>query len=133
MELSFSSLRAKEVVNTKDGRKLGRVCDVALCYPENRWLGIVVPGGKGWGRKKNDLFIDLKQIVKIGEDVILVNIGLPRGSDNGRGGANGSSGACPPAHCPPSGNHRVTNGAPTPCGGGGFVAEPLGRNFEEFE
>ena len=132
MELSFSSLRAKEVVNTKDGRKLGRVCDVALCYPENRWLGIVVPGCKGWGRKKNDLFIDLKQIVKIGEDVILVNIGLPRGAENGRN-ANERNGACPPINCSPSGNHRVTNGAPTPCGGGGFVAEPLGRNFEEFE
>ena len=89
MELSFSSLRAKEVVNTKDGRKLGRVCDVALCYPENRWLGIVVPGGKGWGRKKNDLFIDLKQIVKIGDDVILVNVGEPKPH------------GCKPNCCPP--------------------------------
>ena len=78
MELSFSELRAKEVVNTQDGRKMGKVCDVALCYPENRWLGIVVPNGRGFAFKKNELFIDLKHIVKIGEDVILVDIGLPR-------------------------------------------------------
>lgn len=78
MELSFSQLRAKEVVNTQDGRKLGKVCDIALCYPENRWVGIIVPGNKGWGRKKSELFIDWKHIVKIGEDVILVNVGLPR-------------------------------------------------------
>ena len=77
MELNFSELRAKEVVNTQDGRKLGRVCDIVLCYPENRWLGIVVPGGK-FSFKKNELFIDLKNIVKIGEDVILVNVGLPK-------------------------------------------------------
>lgn len=121
MELSFSSLRTKEVVNTKDGRKLGRVCDVALCYPENRWLGIVVPGNKGWGRKKNELFIDLKQIVKIGEDVILVNIGLPRGAENGKNGGSGRNERCPPSGntCPPSGS--------------GFAAEPLSRNFEEYE
>lgn len=131
MELSFSSLRTKEVVNTKDGRKLGRVCDVALCYPENRWLGIVVPGTKGWGRKKNELFIDLKQIVKIGEDVILVNIGLPRGKESGKNGISGRSEPCPPSGnaCPPSGS----NCAPSQPHGGGFVAEPLGRNFEEYE
>ena len=49
MELSFSELRTKEVVNTQDGRKLGKVCDVVLCYPENRWLGIVAPNGHGFG------------------------------------------------------------------------------------
>ncbi|MBO5240309.1 MAG: YlmC/YmxH family sporulation protein [Clostridia bacterium] len=75
MELSFSQLRTKEVVNTQDGRKLGRVCDIVLCYPENRWIGIVAPNGRVFGAKKNGVFIDLKNIVKIGEDVILVNIG----------------------------------------------------------
>ncbi len=75
MEVSFLELRAKEVVNTQDGKRLGKVCDVALCSPENRWIGIMVPGGRGWGVKKNNLFIDLKCIVKIGEDVILVNVG----------------------------------------------------------
>ena len=77
MELSFSELRAKDVINTQDGRKLGRVCDVALCYPENRWIGIIVPSSKGVF-KKAELFIELKNIVKIGEDVILVNVGLPK-------------------------------------------------------
>ena len=64
MELSFSELRAKEVVNTQDGRKLGRVCDVVLCYPENRWIGLVVPSGRGFG-KRQELFLELKNIVKI--------------------------------------------------------------------
>ena len=85
MELSFSELRTKEVVNVQDGRRLGRVCDVVLCYPENRWLGLVVPGSRGFVRKKNELFIDLKQIAKIGEDVILVNVGAPKREECKRG------------------------------------------------
>ncbi len=95
MEISFLELRAKEVVNTQDGRKLGRICDVSLCYPENKWLGLIVPDGRGWGRK-NKLFIDLRQIVKIGEDVILVNVGTPR-----RGGQKKGS-FPPPAPTPRS-------------------------------
>ncbi len=77
MEVSFSELRAKEVVNTQDGRRLGRVSDVVLCYPENRWIGLVVPSGRGF-TKKQELFLELRNIAKIGEDVILVNVGFPR-------------------------------------------------------
>ena len=77
MEFSFSELRAKEVVNTQDGRKLGKVCDILLCYPENRWIGLIVPNGRGFSSRKQELFIDLKNIVKIGEDTILVNVGYP--------------------------------------------------------
>lgn len=93
MELSFSQLRTKEVVNTQDGRKLGKVCDIVLCYPENRWIGIVAPSGRVFGFKKNGVFIDLKNIVKIGEDVILVNIGTAC-----RGGkrSNQCQNDCPP-------------------------------------
>ena len=76
MELSYNELRKKEVVNTLDGKKLGRVCDLVFCYPENRILGFVVPGSRAFGFKWEEYFIDLKNIVKIGEDVILVNIGF---------------------------------------------------------
>ncbi|MBQ8405528.1 MAG: YlmC/YmxH family sporulation protein [Clostridia bacterium] len=109
MEFTFSDLRRKEVVNTQDGRKLGKACDVVLCYPENRWLGIVVPGENGFFRKRNELFIDLKQIVKIGEDVILVNVGMRREEKRGKGNA------CPPNY------------------GGCAVPSGRERNYEEWE
>lgn len=112
MELTFSELRAKEVVNTQDGRKLGKVCDIALCYPENRWLGIVVPGGRSWGFKKNEMFIDLKHIVKIGEDVVLVNIGLPKRNGGKKGQGAPMSPPTEPLFC-----GRAEND----------------RNYEEFE
>ncbi len=115
MELSFMELRTKEVVNTQDGRKLGKVCDISLCYPENKWLGIVVPGGRGWGLKKNNLFIDLRCIVKIGEDVILVNVGLPR-----KGGGKKNAGA---SFSPPPQNSGGF-------GGNGYSSP---RSFEEYE
>jgi sporulation protein YlmC with PRC-barrel domain len=47
-----------------------------FCYPENRILGFVVPGSRAFGLKREEYFIDLKNIVKIGEDVILVNVGF---------------------------------------------------------
>ena len=110
MEVSFTELRAKEVVNVQDGRKLGRVCDVVLCYPENRWLGLVVPSGRGFG-KKQELFLELKNIVKIGEDVILVNVGVAcRKNSDKRGHGT-------PVSPPPS----------------GFHSEQHFRYFEEFE
>ena len=109
MEVSFSELRTKEVINTQDGKKLGRVCDVVLCYPDNRWIGLVVPGGRGFSRKQ-ELFLELKNIVKIGEDVILVNIGFPRAQKcDKRGHGTHVSPPTPPNCC------------------------PQGRNFEEYE
>ena len=84
MEMSFSEIRAKEVVNVADGRKLGKICDMVFCYPENRILGFVVPGTRAFGVKKTDFFIELKNIVKIGDDVILVNVGVA--SSSGRRG-----------------------------------------------
>ena len=45
MELSFSELKRKDVINTADGKKLGRICDIVFCYPENKILGFVVPCG----------------------------------------------------------------------------------------
>ena len=116
MELTFSQLRAKEVVNTQDGKKLGKISDIVLCYPDNRWVGIIVPGNRGFCSKKNDLFIELKRIVKIGEDVILVNVGAPQKQcgkgdcPHGRGGAQQTS-------------HDFSNGF------GGNTQ----RNYEEFE
>ena len=114
MELSFSDLRTKEVINTLDGRRLGKVCDVVLCYPENRWLGIVVPGGRGFGKKKSELFIELRSITKVGEDVILVNVGFPRRQCGKRG-----------QNTPPQGGMLGQGDYP--------YSTPQGRNYEEFE
>lgn len=106
METSFSELRTKEVINTADGRRLGKVCDLVFCYPENRVLGIVVPGGRGFGFWKSEQFIDMKNIIKIGDDVILVNFNMPPkpcGHKHGRGCGGGNTPPPPPPLYPSGG------------------------------
>ncbi len=80
MEISYSELREREVINVADGRSLGRVCDLVFTYPDGIVCGIVVPGRKRgfpWFFRpcNNDIFVDLEQVQKIGKDVVLVNLG----------------------------------------------------------
>lgn len=109
IETGYCQLKQKEVVNVKDGKKLGRVCDVVFTFPEGKTLGIVVPGGKGFFRP--NVFIDLRNIVKIGEDAILVEVRSapkPMPPKRGQGGCYGSDDPCAPPprdpcapSCPP--------------------------------
>lgn len=72
METGYCQIRQKDVINLRDGRKLGKVCDVVFLFPEGRVLGIIVPGGRGFFQPEQ--FIELKNIVRIGEDAILVDV-----------------------------------------------------------
>lgn len=77
MQLSFSDLRKKDVINVADARCLGRICDVIFKFPEGSICAIVVPGRRVWGFRlfdKSQMVIDERKIVKIGNDVILVNV-----------------------------------------------------------
>lgn len=77
MDTSFLELRCKEVVNIVDGRKLGHIVDVVFNLQNGCLLGLVVPGEKSfWNVFKSgtEFFIPINQIVKIGEDAILVEI-----------------------------------------------------------
>lgn len=125
MQLSFSDLRTKEVINVTDGKKLGKVCDLVFCYPENKVLGIVVPGGKGLSFRRGEVFIELKCISKMGEDVILVNV-----PPFGKGGkpqerGKGQPRVCTPPPSPPP--------PPPPPQYGEFWEGPPRRSYEEYE
>ena len=67
--------REKEVVSVCDGKKLGCVAEVEFDVCDGRLTAIVVPiegGFLGLGSKER-LVIPWDKIVRIGEDVILVN------------------------------------------------------------
>ncbi len=85
METSFLELKQKEVVNLCDGKCLGKVSDVVFSYPEGRVFGIVVPGSRGFHFRRADLFIDIKNIGKIGVDVILVDVRTAPKAEQRRG------------------------------------------------
>ena len=73
-DLTFSDLRCKDLVSAGDGKKIGKICDLVL-DPEGRIKGLVAPyGKKSWLGKGQDLFIPWRCIVKLGEDVILVDL-----------------------------------------------------------
>lgn len=77
MELSFCELRAKEVVNICDGKRLGNIIDLTFSSRSGEVTGIVVPFGKGLFsilKNNQDIFIPFARIVKIGKDVILVEL-----------------------------------------------------------
>lgn len=74
MEISFCDLRQKEVVNICDGRRLGKVVDLVISLTSCKVLGIVVPGNRKIFNTKEDIFIPWRNIQKIGDDVVLVQL-----------------------------------------------------------
>ncbi|GAB6152419.1 YlmC/YmxH family sporulation protein [Desulfosporosinus burensis] len=77
--MRVSDLRILDIVNVKDGRRLGPIKDLDLDLERGVVKGIVVPGpSKSWGLfgggKTEDYFIPWDRVKKIGVDVILVDV-----------------------------------------------------------
>ena len=72
-----SELRMKDVINVVDGRRLGLIGDLELDLAQGRVKSVVVPGASrflGLFGRDRDTVIDWRQIQKIGQDVILVEV-----------------------------------------------------------
>ena len=74
MEITFSCLRSKEIVNIYDGKRLGHINDLVFDKQSGRVLGLIVPEPKKMFKKAEDIFIPLELLKKIGDDVILVRL-----------------------------------------------------------
>lgn len=75
--IKISELQSKEVVNIGDGRRLGTVSDLDIDMDNGSVRSIIVPGsGRFFGlfSSGQDYVIPWTQIVKIGTDVILVEL-----------------------------------------------------------
>ncbi len=108
MEFLFSQLKQKDVINLHDGKNLGRVCDITVNFPEADFIGITVTGCKGFKFTKQDKFIPVNCIVKIGADAILVKL-----EGNEKYPPSEKSPKRPPKHCPPPhGNCPSPNNCP---------------------
>jgi len=70
------TFKQKEVINLSDGRRLGYVQDVEANFDTGEITAIIVPGtNKMFSFSgKNDIIIPWKQIKRIGDDIILVEI-----------------------------------------------------------
>ena len=74
MEISYTDLRAKEVVNLQNGARMGKIIDMIIDSNGKNVLGLVVPGVRKLFRTSEDIFIPWCNIAKIGTDVILVSL-----------------------------------------------------------
>ena len=101
MELTYNQLKKRDVINIVDGRCLGRIVDLKLRFPEGVLQGIFVPGRRksflSCVFDKSTIYIDESRIIKIGGDVILVNLSVERNDDKPK--IENCKKPCPP--CPP--------------------------------
>ena len=80
MEISYCTLKNKEVVNISDGRNFGNPTDMIIDTTCGKILGLVVANSKNFFsifKANNDIFIPYNRICKIGKDIILVDICPP--------------------------------------------------------
>ena len=72
-----SGLREKEIVNVKDGSRLGYISDIEVNLQEGKIEAIIIPGpGRvlGFFGKNEDYIIRWENIIKIGVHVVLVDL-----------------------------------------------------------
>ena len=75
MTYKFSELHAKEVIHIADGERLGFVSDIEIDAPSGKIVSISVPGAyKAFGflGKEPDKIIKWENIIKIGDDLIMI-------------------------------------------------------------
>ena len=70
-----TELKNKEVVNVRDGARLGGVLDIEIDMTDGRVKSIIVPGvnSGGFFFRKEDIAIPFEDIEKAGSDLILVD------------------------------------------------------------
>ena len=71
-----NDLRDKEVVNIRDGKRLGCITDVEVDTCDGRLVAIKAPGNCKGGlfSKSEDITIPWCDVKKIGDDIILVEL-----------------------------------------------------------
>jgi YlmC/YmxH family sporulation protein len=91
--VKISDLRIREVINITDGRRLGPIKDIDIDLEDGRICAIILPfpGSRfiGFFSRENEIVIPWNKIIRIGVDVILVELNLnpdDRGGYHQRGG-----------------------------------------------
>lgn len=75
--ISTQDIKNKEIINIFNGKSLGYVNDIEVNLEKGRVEAIIVPAEAGFFNffsKDNEYIIKWKDIKKIGEDVILVEV-----------------------------------------------------------
>jgi sporulation protein YlmC with PRC-barrel domain len=129
MEFCYSGLKQKDVITVGEGKNLGKVCDLTFSFPENFIIGLTVTGCRGFKFNRQEIFIPISNVRKIGQDAILVNISPP---DSG-----GSVPPPPKKSCSGEKNNCLSsplqNGAPFNCPPDMCQPRDSRRSYDEYE
>ena len=82
VEYTFCDLREREVVNVIDGKRLGRITDMAFAC--GKIVGLIVPSDRKLLKNLTGgetLYIPFGCVLKIGDDVILVDLHNEKAAD----------------------------------------------------
>ncbi len=76
MHCFYSTLRSKEVVNIRDGRAIGCICDLEINPCTGQIIRLILPGEGlvGLVSQKKRTIIPWDCVERIGDDVILVRL-----------------------------------------------------------
>lgn len=77
--MRLSDLQNKDIVNVNDGKNIGSIIDVKIDEDSGNIVSFIIEPNKNFFKFFNrgaDTEINWHSITKIGEDVILVKIGL---------------------------------------------------------
>lgn len=78
--MKLSDLQNKDIVNVNDGRNIGSIIDVKIDENSGNIVSFIIEPNKNFFRffrgSRMDTEINWHSITKIGEDVILVKIGI---------------------------------------------------------
>ena len=74
--MNLSDLQEKEVIDISSGKRIGSIIDIIISMTGN--ISKLVLEDRKTSRKlfsnnKEDIYLDWKQIIKIGDDIILVD------------------------------------------------------------
>ncbi len=75
--IKISDLRERDVINILDGKKLGHIIDIDLDLENGMVIALILPGrsqGFSFFSRREEVIVPWHNIVRIGQDVILVEI-----------------------------------------------------------
>ena len=79
MVIKISELRAREIINIVDGRRLGVIKDIDINLAQGKISALILPGSGrmlGFWGKEEEFSVPWEKIIKIGIDVILVEVNI---------------------------------------------------------
>lgn len=72
---SINNLKIMEVIDINTGSKLGYIKDFLVDCIDYKILSLIIPRERNsWFSKNNNIEIEWDKVVKVGTDVILVNV-----------------------------------------------------------